>query len=79
MIFNQYYLDCLSQASYLVADEVSGAQITYDNSAELFTVAGGASAATPANPTGRVRVVLSPRLAASAPAVADTPATGASK
>jgi lipopolysaccharide export system protein LptA len=44
-----------------VADEVSGALITYDNTAELFTVAGGASAATPSNPTGRVRAVLSPR------------------
>lgn len=44
-----------------VADEVSGAQITYDNTAEVFTVAGGASAATPGNPTGRVRAVLSPR------------------
>jgi lipopolysaccharide export system protein LptA len=44
-----------------VADEVTGALITYDNTAELFTVAGGASAATPGNPTGRVRAVLSPR------------------
>jgi lipopolysaccharide export system protein LptA len=44
-----------------VADEVSGAQITYDNTAEIFTVAGGASAATPNNPSGRVRAVLSPR------------------
>lgn len=44
-----------------VADEVTGAQITYDNTAELFTVAGGASAVTPSNPTGRVRAVLSPR------------------
>lgn len=44
-----------------VADEVTGAQITYDNTAELFTVAGGASGATPANPTGRVRAVISPR------------------
>ncbi len=44
-----------------VADEVSGGLITYDNTAELFTVAGGAGAATPTNPTGRVRAVLSPR------------------
>jgi lipopolysaccharide export system protein LptA len=44
-----------------VADEVSGAQITYDNTAELFTVAGGSAAATPTNPTGRVRAVLTPR------------------
>ncbi len=44
-----------------VADEVTGAVITYDNTAELFTVAGGASGATPANPSGRVRAVISPR------------------
>lgn len=44
-----------------VADEVSGALITYDNRAEVFTVAGGAAAATPSNPTGRVRAVLTPR------------------
>jgi lipopolysaccharide export system protein LptA len=44
-----------------VADEVTGAIITYDNTAELFTVSGGPAAATPANPTGRVRAVLSPR------------------
>jgi lipopolysaccharide export system protein LptA len=44
-----------------VADEVTGALITYDNTAELFTVAGGAAAATPNNPNGRVRAVISPR------------------
>jgi lipopolysaccharide export system protein LptA len=44
-----------------VADEVTGALITYDNTAELFTVAGGAAAATPSNPNGRVRAVISPR------------------
>jgi lipopolysaccharide export system protein LptA len=44
-----------------VADEVTGALITYDSTAELFTVSGGASAATPTNPTGRVKAVLSPR------------------
>lgn len=43
------------------ADEVTGAMITYDNAAELFTVAGGAAGSTPANPNGRVRAVLSPR------------------
>ncbi len=42
-----------------VADEITGAQITWDNTNELFTVQGGA--ATAANPGGRVRVVLSPR------------------
>ncbi|MET0333413.1 MAG: lipopolysaccharide transport periplasmic protein LptA [Rhizobacter sp.] len=44
-----------------VADEASGAQITYDNTAEVFTVSGGASAVTPSNPTGRIRVVITPR------------------
>jgi lipopolysaccharide export system protein LptA len=44
-----------------VADEVTGASIIYDNTAELFTVAGGPSAATPANPNGRVKMVLTPR------------------
>jgi lipopolysaccharide export system protein LptA len=44
-----------------VADEVTGALITYDNTAEIFTVSGGASAATPSNPTGRVRAVLTPK------------------
>lgn len=50
-----------------VADEITGALITWDANAELFSVEGGA--ATPANPGGRVRAVLSPRAeAASAPA-----------
>jgi lipopolysaccharide export system protein LptA len=41
--------------------------IVWDNAAELFSVQGGA--ATPSNPGGRVRAVLSPRVdAASAPA-----------
>ena len=30
MIFTQYYLDCLSQASYLVADEVTGQAVVVD-------------------------------------------------
>lgn len=30
MIFTQYYLDCLSQASYLVADETSGQAVVVD-------------------------------------------------
>lgn len=50
-----------------VADEITGAQILWDNVAEVFKVEGGASSAT--NPGGRVRAVLSPRVepAASAP------------
>jgi len=50
-----------------VADEITGAVIVWDNNAELFKVEGGA--ATAANPSGRVRTILSPRpdAAASAP------------
>jgi lipopolysaccharide export system protein LptA len=48
------------------ADEITGGLITYDNTTEVFSVQGGA-APTPANPSGRVRAVLTPREAASAP------------
>lgn len=49
-----------------VADEITGGAIVWDNSAELFSVTGGATSA--ANPSGRVRAVLSPRTpAASSP------------
>jgi lipopolysaccharide export system protein LptA len=51
-------------------EDIQGAVIVWDNAAELFSVQGGA--ATPSNPGGRVRAVLSPRAepasAASAPA-----------
>ena len=30
MIFTQYYLDCLSQASYLIGDETSGRAVVVD-------------------------------------------------
>lgn len=55
-----------------VADEITGAEIVWDNVAEVFRVAGGETSA--ANPGGRVRVILAPRAAepASAPA-APTP------
>jgi lipopolysaccharide export system protein LptA len=52
----------------VVADEILGALIVWDNNAELFTVQGGAS--SPANPTGRVRAVLAPRADSAAPAPA---------
>jgi lipopolysaccharide export system protein LptA len=53
-----------------VADEINGALIVWDNTAELFSVQGGASSA--ANPGGRVRAVLSPRTdSAATPAPAD--------
>lgn len=45
-----------------LADETAGRLITYDNTSEVYTVSGGgAAAATPANPGGRVRAVLTPR------------------
>jgi lipopolysaccharide export system protein LptA len=44
----------------VVADEITGASIVWDNVSEVFKVEGGA--ATPANPSGRVRIILSPRV-----------------
>ena len=57
----------------VLADEITGAIIVWDNVAEVFRVEGGA--VTPANPSGRVRVTLSPRAdgAASAPAAPAAP------
>jgi lipopolysaccharide export system protein LptA len=51
----------------VVADEITGSLITWDNTNELFNVSGGAP--SPANPSGRVRAVFAPRedAAASAP------------
>ena len=53
----------------VAAEDIQGNVIVWDNAAELFSVQGGA--ATPSNPGGRVRAVLSPRAdpapAASAP------------
>ena len=59
-----------------LADETAGNLITYDNAAEVFSVSGGSSAATPANPSGRVRAVLTPRdtAADAAPGAASAPA-----
>ena len=43
-----------------VTDEISGNLITYDGTSQVSSVTGGAQP-TPANPTGRVRVTLTPR------------------
>lgn len=51
----------------VVVDEVSGAVIVYDNRTEVFGVEGGQGAL---QPNGRVRLVMSPRGSASAPAPA---------
>jgi lipopolysaccharide export system protein LptA len=56
-------------------DETTGALITYDNTTDVFTVDGGPQNRTAANPSGRVRAMLAPRSAASAPAPA-APAPG---
>ena len=57
-----------------VADEITGGSIVWDNTAEVFKVEGGATSAT--NPSGRVRVILSPRAdTISPPAAASATAT----
>lgn len=53
-----------------LVDETAGNLITYDNLNEVFSVTGGESAVTPANPGGRVRATLGPREAAAAEAPA---------
>lgn len=54
-----------------LTDEMVGSVITYDNTTDVFTVDGGPASATPG---GRVRAVLAPRDAASAPAAAGSAA-----
>jgi lipopolysaccharide export system protein LptA len=45
-----------------LVDEIRGAVLTYDSRKEFYTAAGGGSGdAAAANPSGRVRAVLSPR------------------
>jgi lipopolysaccharide export system protein LptA len=62
----------------VVADEITGAAITWDNAAEVFKVEGGAPSTT--NPRGRVRAVLSPRPeSASAPAAPPAPSLAPSR
>lgn len=57
----------------VVADDINGAVIVWDNVAEVFRVEGGATSA--ANPGGRVRLTLSPR-AEGAASAASAPAAG---
>ena len=62
----------------VLADETTGSQISYDNKTDVFTVEGGAQNQSATNPTGRVRALLSPRVAATAtatPAPSAPPAT----
>jgi lipopolysaccharide export system protein LptA len=44
----------------VMADETQGAQITYDNTTDVFNVSGGVSGVVGATP-GRVRAVIGPR------------------
>ncbi|HEY6513389.1 MAG TPA: lipopolysaccharide transport periplasmic protein LptA [Burkholderiaceae bacterium] len=59
----------------VAAEDIQGSVIVWDNAAELFSVQGGA--ATPGNPGGRVRAVLSPRADPAAPAPSAPAATPA--
>lgn len=43
-----------------LSDETAGSLIVYDNAAETFSVDGGVANRTAANPTGRVRAMLTP-------------------
>lgn len=54
-----------------MADEMIGSLITYENTTDVFTVDGGPASPRPG---GRVRAVLGPREAASAPATGTPPA-----
>ena len=58
-----------------VADEITGSLITYDATTEVFSVSGGP--ATPGNPGGRVRAVLTPREGSEAAASAASAASAA--
>ena len=57
-------------AGATLLDETTGAVIIYNNNPDVFTVDGGEQNRTAANPTGRIRAMLSPRTTASAPAAA---------
>jgi lipopolysaccharide export system protein LptA len=58
-------------------DETTGSVINYDNSSDVFTVDGGAQNRDAANPTGRVRAMLSPRSTASSAAGITPPSSSA--
>ena len=47
----------------VLADETTGSQINYDNKTDVFTVDGGPQNRSATNPSGRIRALLSPRVA----------------
>jgi lipopolysaccharide export system protein LptA len=59
-----------------LVDETTGALIVYNNNTDVFTVDGGAENRTAANPTGRIRAMLSPRAATPAPGTPAPPPAG---
>ena len=58
-----------------IGDEITGNQISYDNTSEVFSVTGGTPANTAGSPGGRVRAVLTPR--EGTPAAAEAASAGA--
>ena len=56
-----------------LADETTGALIVYNNTTDVFSVDSGAQNRSAANPSGRVRAILSPRSTASTPVAPATP------
>ena len=56
-----------------LSDETTGALIVYDNNTDVFTVDSGAQNRSAANHGGRIRAMLSPRVAASAAGAAAAP------
>jgi lipopolysaccharide export system protein LptA len=45
-------------------DETTGSQIVYDNVTDVFNVVGGPANASATNPTGRIRIMMTPQAAA---------------
>ena len=56
-----------------INDEMTGSVIVYDNGTDVFTVDSGAARGAPATGGGRVRAMLTPSNAASAPAAPAAP------
>jgi lipopolysaccharide export system protein LptA len=65
---------CAGCAARETVDEITGTLITWNHGSEQFSVQGGTP--TAANPSGRVRAVLSPRPGSAAAESASRPATG---